>query len=68
MKQKESRGWIDPSWQSFQDFEDDLNYAIAHPDAPPRGPDYALTPFGELTGTRLYWKRIGSAGGMRESL
>ncbi len=23
-------------------------------------PDYALTPFGELTGTRLYWKRIGS--------
>jgi ribosomal protein S18 acetylase RimI-like enzyme len=24
-------------------------------------PDYALTPFGELTGTRLYWKRIGDA-------
>jgi ribosomal protein S18 acetylase RimI-like enzyme len=24
-------------------------------------PDYALTPFGELTGTRLYWKRIGFA-------
>jgi ribosomal protein S18 acetylase RimI-like enzyme len=24
-------------------------------------PDYALTPFGELTGTRIYWKRIGSA-------
>jgi ribosomal protein S18 acetylase RimI-like enzyme len=23
-------------------------------------PDYALTPFGELTGTRLYWKRIGA--------
>jgi ribosomal protein S18 acetylase RimI-like enzyme len=23
-------------------------------------PDYALTPFGELTGTRLYWKRLGS--------
>lgn len=22
-------------------------------------PDYALTPFGELTGTRLYWKRLG---------
>lgn len=22
-------------------------------------PDYALTPYGELTGTRLYWKRIG---------
>jgi ribosomal protein S18 acetylase RimI-like enzyme len=22
-------------------------------------PDYALTPFGELTGTRLYWKKIG---------
>jgi ribosomal protein S18 acetylase RimI-like enzyme len=24
-------------------------------------PDYALTPFGALTGTRIYWKRIGSA-------
>jgi ribosomal protein S18 acetylase RimI-like enzyme len=24
-------------------------------------PDYALTPFGELTGTRLYWKQIGGA-------
>jgi len=24
-------------------------------------PDYALTPFGQLTGTRLYWKRIGGA-------
>jgi ribosomal protein S18 acetylase RimI-like enzyme len=22
-------------------------------------PDYALTPMGELTGTKLYWKRIG---------
>jgi ribosomal protein S18 acetylase RimI-like enzyme len=22
-------------------------------------PDYALTPFGELTGTKIYWKRIG---------
>jgi ribosomal protein S18 acetylase RimI-like enzyme len=24
-------------------------------------PDYALTPFGDLTGTRLYWKQIGGA-------
>ncbi len=24
-------------------------------------PDYALTPMGELTGTRLYWKRIGGS-------
>ncbi len=23
-------------------------------------PGYALTPYGQLTGTRLYWKRIGS--------
>lgn len=23
-------------------------------------PDYALTPMGELTGTRIYWKRIGA--------
>ena len=25
-------------------------------------PDYALKPHGGLTGTRLYWKRIGAAG------
>jgi ribosomal protein S18 acetylase RimI-like enzyme len=24
-------------------------------------PDYALTPFGELTGTKIYWKRMGGA-------
>jgi ribosomal protein S18 acetylase RimI-like enzyme len=24
-------------------------------------PDYALTPFGELTGTKIYWKRIGAS-------
>lgn len=24
-------------------------------------PDYALTPMGELTGTKFYWKRIGAA-------
>jgi ribosomal protein S18 acetylase RimI-like enzyme len=28
-------------------------------------PDYALTPFGELTGTRLYWKRIGGSNPRR---
>jgi ribosomal protein S18 acetylase RimI-like enzyme len=26
-------------------------------------PDYALKPHGGLTGTRLYWKRIGAAAG-----
>lgn len=25
-------------------------------------PDYALTPHGVMSGTRLYWKRIGAAG------
>lgn len=25
-------------------------------------PDYALTPHGELSGTLIYWKRIGAAG------
>jgi ribosomal protein S18 acetylase RimI-like enzyme len=28
-------------------------------------PDYALTPFGDLTGTRLYWKRIGGSNPRR---
>ncbi len=25
-------------------------------------PDYALTPHGRLSGTRIYWKRVGAAG------
>ena len=29
-------------------------------------PDYALKPHGGLTGTLIYWKRIGSAAGAAE--
>ena len=28
------RGMIDPSWLAYTDFEDDLDYALAHPEAP----------------------------------
>ena len=50
-----ARGWIDPSWQSFQDFEDDLNHAVAHPDAPPLVPDGELTPFGDTIAELKHW-------------
>jgi hypothetical protein len=50
-----ARGWIDPSWQSFQDFENDLNHAIAHPDAPPLAPDSDLTPFGDTIAELEHW-------------
>jgi hypothetical protein len=50
-----ARGWIDPSWQSFQDFENDLNDAIAHPDAPPLAPDSDLTPFGDTIAELEHW-------------
>jgi hypothetical protein len=49
-----ARGWIDPGWQSFQDFEKDLNHAIAHPDAPP-APDDDLTPFGDTIAELEHW-------------
>jgi hypothetical protein len=50
-----ARGWIDPSWQSFQDFENDLNHAIAHPDAPPLAPGSDLTPFGDTIAELGHW-------------
>ena len=50
-----ARGWIDPSWLSFRDFEKDLNHAIAHPDAPPLGLDDELTPFGDTIAELEHW-------------
>jgi hypothetical protein len=34
VKQVFDRGSIDPMWLSYQEFEEDLAYAIAHPEAP----------------------------------
>jgi hypothetical protein len=50
-----ARGWIDPSWQSFQDFEKDLNHAIAHPGTPPPGRDDELTPFDDTIAELEHW-------------
>ena len=50
-----ARGWIDPSWLSFQDFEKDLNHAVAHPSAPPLGRDDELTPFGDTVAELEHW-------------
>jgi hypothetical protein len=50
-----ARGWIDRSWLSFRDFEEDLNHTIAHPDAPPLGRDSELTPFGDTIAELEHW-------------
>jgi hypothetical protein len=50
-----ARGWIDSSWLSFQDFEEDLNHAIAYPDAPPLADDSELTPFDDTIAELEHW-------------
>jgi hypothetical protein len=41
------RGSIDPEWLSFEDFEKDLQHAIAHPEAEPLHPDGSHALFGD---------------------
>ncbi len=38
---------IDPEWLTFNDFEEDLQYQLDHPDAEPLNPDGDITPFGD---------------------
>jgi len=50
-----SRGAIDPEWLGFKDFEEDLQYAIDHPDALPLVPDGDLTLFGDTIVEMSHW-------------
>jgi uncharacterized protein len=49
------RGWIDPSWLSVQDFERNLNDAIAYPDTSPLGAVSDLTPFDDTIAELKHW-------------
>jgi hypothetical protein len=50
-----ARGSVDPSWLSFQDFEQNLNDAIAHPDELPVGFSSDLTPFEDTIAELQHW-------------
>jgi hypothetical protein len=55
VQQAFSRGSIDPGWLSFEDFEKDLEQAVAHPEAEPLVPDGDLTLFGETIAEMSGW-------------
>lgn len=46
---------IDPAWLTFQDFEEDLQHAIDHPDGEPLHPDGELAPFGDTIAELSDW-------------
>jgi hypothetical protein len=49
------RGSIDPQWLSFEDFEKDLQHAIAHPEAEPLHPDGEHALFGDTIAELSHW-------------
>jgi hypothetical protein len=49
------RGSIDPGWLTFKDFEQDLQYAIDHPEAEQLHADGDLTMFGETVAELSGW-------------
>jgi hypothetical protein len=46
---------IDPEWLTFKDFEQDLQYSVDHPGAPPLHDDGPLTLFGETVAELSEW-------------
>jgi len=55
VQQAFSRGSIHPGWLSFEDFEKELEHALAHPEAEPLCPDGDLTLFGETIAEMSDW-------------
>jgi len=49
------RGVIDRSWLAYGDFEEDLAYALAHPDAPHKNWDSEYSPFADTIGELSKW-------------
>jgi hypothetical protein len=61
------RGSIDPTWLSFKDFEKDLQYALAHPEAEPLHPDGSHAPFGDTIAELSHWACFNPKGRRDES-
>jgi hypothetical protein len=55
VQQAFQRGSIDPEWLTFKDFEEELQYAVDHPEAEPLNPDGNLTLFGETIEELSRW-------------
>lgn len=49
------RGSIDPEWLTFEEFEEDLQYSVDHPEAEPLNPDGKLTLFGDTIEELSWW-------------
>jgi Protein of unknown function (DUF1186)/SEC-C motif len=49
------RGSIDPTWLTFEDFEQDLQHAVEHPEAEPLHPDGDLALFGDTIAEMSDW-------------
>jgi hypothetical protein len=55
VKQAFLRESIHPGWLTFKNFEDDLQYAVDHPDAEPLHADGNLTLFGDTVAELSQW-------------
>jgi hypothetical protein len=55
VQQAFQRGSIDPTWLTFKDFEEDLQYSIDHPEAEPLHADGDLTLFGDTVEEMSGW-------------
>jgi len=55
VQQAFQRKSIDPEWLTFEDFEEDLQYQVEHPEAEPLNPDGDLTLFGDTIEELSRW-------------
>lgn len=49
------RGSIDSTWLTFENFEEDLQHTIDHPEADPLNADGDITPFGDVVAEMSGW-------------
>jgi len=55
VQQTFERGSIDPTWLTFENFEEDLQYTVDHPDAEPLNADGNHAPFGDTVAEMSGW-------------
>jgi hypothetical protein len=55
VRQAFERGSIDPSWQTFKNFEDALQFTLVHPGADPLYPGGKFTRFGDTVAELAGW-------------
>ncbi len=55
VRQAFERGSIEAMWMSYEDFEEDLDYALAHPDAPNRSEPDRFQPLDDVVGELSRW-------------